>query len=599
MIITASMVAASIRGLTPLIGAAYKGASKAIKSSLANWSNTNNLSVVAKNILQVGVVKTIWSSGKSKFIKDFYYPSKIFKINDNNGIDHIDQLPDGNIVIQGIVGQGKSMFMRHLACSAIRENGRSYIPVFIELQRISEKRNLKNMIFENLELLGITTTEESFRYLASNNYITLLLDGFDEVVNPCVSETIETIDELQRRFPQLKIIVSSRPGSGIQHMAGFEVLDLNPLSEDDYEPFLKRLQLDSVKREALIAATISAPESVKDIISTPLMLTLVVWVYESEQEIPSTLRDFFEKLFHVVFTRHDNLKVGFTRQHYSGLSESKLLRLFEAFCFMVVQENFGRTLTRPEFNTAFTNALEYSDDTKCDVDNFRKDIVKVACLMLEDGVDLTTFLHKSILDYYAAAFILHSEEDLSELFYADAYEAFSQWRHVLFFLADADKYRYSKHYILSKLQTGINELENIYTLKDEKTLLTYVNNDNFFYMITEEGDLVGWSGRHLAVMQMDVYIEQAFVSAAHKIFNGRLSDYALAEVRKIAIPREKLTSQKIVGYNIEIRQVIEIFGSDEIWNSISRVIFDLKGKIYEAQRIVDLQVKKKRIFGKK
>lgn len=601
MIVTSGMTAAAIRGLTPLIGAAYTGASKTMKASFSNWSNTNNLEEIAKNLLQIGIVKTIWSSGKSKFIKDFYYPSRINDTNNDESIDHIDQLPQGNIVIQGIVGQGKSMFMRHLACSAINETNHTYIPVFIELQRITPKRGLKQIIFENLELLGVTVTEGSVKYLASKGYLVLLLDGFDEIVDACVNETVEALDEFQRRYPKLKIIVSSRPGSGVQQMIGFEVLDLTPLTEDDYEPFLKRLQLDTVKRESLIAATRSAPDSVKEIISTPLMLTLVVWVYESEQEIPSTLRDFFEKLFHVVFTRHDSLKVGFTRQHYSGLSETKLLRLFEAFCFMVTQENFGRSLTRSEFNTAFNNALEYSDGTDCDVDSFRKDIVKVACLMLDDGLDLTTFLHKSILDYYAAAFIMHSEEELSELFYSDAYEGYTQWQHVLFFLADADKYRYSKHYILRHFQEGIDEIEKIYISKDDSGLIYLLNKHMgaFHFLINEAGDMIGWSGRDPSASQLHVFIERTLVIAGQKILTKDIPANQLAQIKKIASLRERSQPGGRNYYNIDINQVLDIFGTDVIWPEIGILNLELRTKIDDARRTIELQTKKKKIFDKK
>ena len=595
------MAAATIRGLSPLIGAAYNGASKSLKASFSNWSNTNSNEEIAKHLLQIGIVKTIWSSGKSKFIKDFYYPSKIDEINNGAGIDHIDQLPIGNIVIQGIVGQGKSMFMRHLACSAINDVGKSYIPVFIELQKISQKRGLKQIIFDNLELLGITVTEDSVKYLASKGYLVLLLDGFDEIIESCLNETIVELDDFQRRYPKLKIIVSSRPGSGIQQMAGFEVLDLTPLTEDDYGPFLKCLQLDSVKRESLIAATNSAPDSVKEIISTPLMLTLVVWVYESEQEIPSTLRDFFEKLFHVVFTRHDSLKVGFTRQHYSGLSETKLLRLFESFCFMIVQENFGRSLTRAEFNTAFINALEYSDVSECDVDNFRKDIVKVACLMLDDGLDLTTFLHKSILDYYAAAFIMHSEEELSDLFYEDAFQNYSLWQHVLFFLEDADQYRYSKHYILKNFQAGLDEIEELSRSRNEKLLLQFIikKHTNFTYLINNKGAMMGWSGRSTTATELDIASERLLVFTGQKIFSEDMPSHKLAELLKIATPQLKKRAGGIDYYHIGASQAFNLFGADVFWSEFSFVEFDLRRRIERAKRAVEQQVKKRKIFGRK
>src|SRR5690606_25782823 len=127
--------------------------------------------------------------------------------------------------------------------------------------------------------------------------------------------------------------------------------------------------------------------------------TLVVIVHQTEQEIPSTLPEFFDKLFGTVFSKHDRYKAGFNRQHYSELPENELKKLFDAFCFMVIQGRGGRSLNPEEFNRFYEKASIYTKKTSCSVENFRKDIVKVACLMLEEGFNTTTFLHKSILDY--------------------------------------------------------------------------------------------------------------------------------------------------------------------------------------------------------
>ncbi|WP_347170619.1 hypothetical protein AAHI06_08885 [Pseudomonas salmasensis] len=259
-----------------------------------------------------------------------------------------------------------------------------------------------------------------FTYLASTGKIVLLLDGFDEIAAGSVVDVIDEIEWLQSRFSELRIIVSSRPGGEVQKLPGFDIVKISPLDEDDYEPFLKCLKIALEKRVELLDVLSKSESSVNGVISTPLMLTLVVMVYESEREIPSTLPEFFEKLFHVVFTRHDRLKVGFERKHYSGLSERGLQRLFEAFCFMSMQLGYGRSLDSDQFHESFNMAISYVDGCECKSEDFRKDIVKVACLMMEEGIDVVTFLHKSIVEYYAAAFIRHSSDEVASMFYGEA-----------------------------------------------------------------------------------------------------------------------------------------------------------------------------------
>lgn len=101
------------------------------------------------------------------------------------------------------------------------------------------------------------------------------------------------------------------------------------------------------------------------------MLTLVYIVYEAEAEIPETLAEFFEKLFYIVFTRHDRLKGGFSRKVQSNLSEAKLQKLFEGFCFSTINKGYNRTINLTQFEEIFESMIKYST-IQCDQNDFKK-----------------------------------------------------------------------------------------------------------------------------------------------------------------------------------------------------------------------------------
>ncbi|SNT47266.1 MULTISPECIES: NACHT domain-containing NTPase [unclassified Pseudomonas] len=595
MILSASVTAGAIRAVGPLMALAAKTAGKSIKENFTNWANTQNQEEVATALLKTGIVKTIWSGGKDIFIKDFYYPSKIINRQHIQDVDSIEQLPPGNLVIQGIVGQGKSIFMRHLACSAITPGAKNYIPVFIELQKVNNDYSIQQSIQDTLEFLGLTANAASIKHLAAKGHIVLLLDGFDEIPDSYVKKALLEIDKLQKLYPKTKIIVSSRPLSGVQQVVGFDVYDLSPLKDSDYPPFLSKLNLDSVKKESVYSAISTSSASVKELISTPLMLTLVVWVYESEQEIPSTLKEFFEKLFHVVFTRHDSLKAGFSRQHFSGLSETKLQKLFEAFCFAVIQNGHGRTINRADFNEAFEQAIEYCDGYNCDVDNFRKDIVKVACLMLEEGIDLTSFLHKSILDYFAAAFIIHDEEDLAEDFYAEASQNHSTWKHTIAFLAEADQYRYSKYYILLNVPEHIdwlNEAINA-TGKDGlyKAISTRIKNASV--ALVPEIGFGGWRTKDISNNEWAQHIQQSVFLPLGKVLDGK------EEAIKELAPQAKDSAETSDIFYVPLKKIIAYVGEDFFRERLREIELDFSRQVERATQIVSVQAKKKKIFGRR
>jgi predicted NACHT family NTPase len=143
-----------------------------------------------------------------------------------------------------------------------------------------------------------------------------------------VIQAINEIEFLVERYPELKIVVTSRPDNEIQKSRLFTVIKISKLDRSDFDDFLRKLSIPLSRRIEIIEAIDKSPRQVIDLINTPLMLTLLVMVYESEKEIPSELPEFFEKLFHTVFTKHDKLKAGFNRHHHCGLSERKLQELF-------------------------------------------------------------------------------------------------------------------------------------------------------------------------------------------------------------------------------------------------------------------------------
>ena len=430
------------RALAPVFKEIYAGAKGKLQKQFDLWKSSLGAEKAGLYYDKLSKVKTIWSRDEAIALDSFYFPSRIRKGHHTKVVNCLTELDPGNIVIEGIVGQGKSVFMRHLALSLLKKQTIKELPIFIELRSISEESSLTSLIMDVLSSIGLTPSTETFDHLAKNSKLVLLLDGFDEIQEAMTALVIADIYRITNKYPELKIIISSRPDNAIQNVPAFSVSHLQVLRPRDHEPFLEKLGVDIIRRHDLIDAIKNSPKQITEVINTPLMLSIVVLVYESAQEIPPYLSDFFDALFHVVFTQHDRLKVAFQRKHHSGLSEGELQHLFEAFCFIVMKQGYGRTLNREQFNKSFDQASKYVLNCKCTTDTFRADIIGVACLMLEEGVGLTTFLHKGILDYFSAAFVKRLPPNTAEKFYMAVTKNYSQWKYPLEFLSKIDRYQY-------------------------------------------------------------------------------------------------------------------------------------------------------------
>lgn len=446
MIMSTAGAALIIRVASPLINDLYNGAKDATRKALRNWKAGKFPEKLLRTLLDLNNVRTIWSPDKNILLTDFYYPSRIEGPDGSQSVSYISDLGSGCVVVQGIVGQGKSIFFRYLAMQELSHPERPRIPLFLELRKLSKDLTLMAAIKKSLAACDIDVNDEVFAYLANSRKLVILLDGFDEIESDVVKATTIEIDDIVTRHPSLQIIVSSRPDNEIQKLSKFGIININPLGIKDYFPFLKKLNVETDKAAAIVDAITESPSNVSSLITTPLMLTLVVMVYQSESQIPVELPEFFEKLFYTVFTRHDKLKPTFERQHYSSLSERKLQELFEAFCFMAMQAGHGRTLNSSQFSEAFDLAQDCVKGSSCTEDGFRKDITKVSCLMLEEGFQDATFLHKSIAEYHAAAFVKDSGDSFAQKFYEISSEDWSYWKECLSFLKSIDKYRFSKFF---------------------------------------------------------------------------------------------------------------------------------------------------------
>ena len=601
-IATAATITATTRLLSPLISDIYKSAKGVAAKGLARWGENTFPRRLAKKINNLAKVKTLWSPDEDISLLDFYYPPNLVGFSrSNKKIDSIQDLGDGNIVIQGIVGQGKSIFLRYLAIKDATCESNNRLPIFIELRTLQQNYSLSDAIYKTLAAFDIDIDADTFEHIAKSGRLVLLLDAFDELDEALIKATLMEISHLTQRYPELQIIVTSRPGNEIQKVSGFRTLRIFPLNSNDYGPFMAKLKLGSAKVAAIKDAIKQSPSKLSDLITTPLMLTLVVIVYESEKEIPPTLPEFFERLFQVVFTRHDRLKAGFNRKRHSGLSERRLQGLFEAFCFMVLQNSFGRSLSAEQFSTAFDNALEYSGDNKCDEDKFRLDVVKVACLMLEEGIDTTTFLHKSVLEYYAAAFIKHSTDEVAKLFYQAADEAPRVWTEVIRFLSDIDPYRYSKDFALDQLGKIRSEFISPLSDREDRSLLKSIRSihPSFGVSYSHIGDgqfeVSSYGPFNVRTRIMYESLDDLLVSAIQDTLSQEISRGTLEDILGYAIDDQ----EPMDDIEIELHSIFSYGGADKFWQAVDIFQQRLEEMEIEANEIISQQEKRKLIFQRR
>jgi regulator of PEP synthase PpsR (kinase-PPPase family) len=392
---------------------------------------------------EVGKVKTIWQTDKAVSLKSFYCHT--FLTYDNVRIT-VKTLPDitigGNLLIEGIAGQGKSIFMRYLCINELEAG--NVIPVFMELRRLTEGDKLIDFIHWKLRELGFDIDDNILKYLCSINRIVFLMDGFDEVPDKMHIPLINELEEITSSFCGIRIIISSRPESGLEFLSSISVIKIDHVRNEEYKDFVNKLSDDSLAAKQLIEQVDRHKSDIKQLLCTPLMITLLVLTYKSFQKVPEQLSDFFETMFHLMLQRHDGTKPGFRRERKCTLNDVEYQRIFEALCFLLKDKGQSYKLTA--LYGVAEKAINLTRIT-ADPQHFISDINKITCLLLYEGKEYR-FLHKSIQEYFAASFIKYKPEKIASIFYNGLIDDGSNRDQEILFLEDIDRYRFYKYYFL-------------------------------------------------------------------------------------------------------------------------------------------------------
>lgn len=347
------------------------------------------------------------------------------------------------ILISGIVGQGKSVLMRHLAISQVLEHNK--IPLFYELRYLQKGQNLEHVLKQLFsEWLNIKS-QKLIEYVLLTGQVTLFFDGFDEIHIDDMPKIVLGLEGLLRKYPNLNFVVSSRPENVIDSSTIFQNFQIQKLDFNAQKNIVNALLKDKKMQVAVISGIESSNIEVKDALITPLMVNLFVFIYKHEKIIPEHVKDFYDRLFDLVLRKHDNTKIDFKRDRATKLDNKSLRKILQLISYMCCKQQvfaFDESVFRRLVERAIQiNKLE------CSVDDLIYDLTGVLCFIVREGY-LFAFIHKSIPEYFAAEFIRDKGEP--EKLYHEIYIKYDQYEKVAEFLRVIDEYNYN-HFLLNRI----------------------------------------------------------------------------------------------------------------------------------------------------
>ena len=358
-------------------------------------------------------VKTpIVNRDKRTYLFDVYVHTKIRVREKNFHDDDFIPLLMGmrSVVIAGNAGSGKSMLMRYMFV-ALCEHGYGRVPLFIELRNLNSfaVKKLTTFIYYSITGTSASITEEQFSEGLKSGSFTVILDGFDEVDFDQRKNIESQILELREQYPDLVIIVSSRPDpdNRFQSWNRFHVCRVCPMDKRQATELIRKIDYDpTTKRKFLKVLKQGIFDSHQSFLSTPLLCLMMLVTFDQTAQIPAKMHIFYEQAFDALSFLHDSAKEGvYKRKTYANLPSDEFRNCLSAFCIAsYAKEQFSFRLG--ELRETIIQALRI-EKKNIEINDFISDLVESTCLLQLEGTEYS-FTHRSFQEYFAAYFIARS-----------------------------------------------------------------------------------------------------------------------------------------------------------------------------------------------
>ncbi|UWQ59339.1 NACHT domain-containing protein [Leisingera caerulea] len=341
-------------------------------------------------------------------------------------------------VLLGDPGGGKSTLSKKLCLESCNRylGGQTKLPIYIQLRIYiakaveDDRLSLKHYIFDLVSSSLVDADEQDLTstilYHLRIGAVFFVADGLDEVLTTSNrARVVQEITAFRKEFPLCQILVTSRyVGYETQPLDGFTHLGVDHLNNSGIEQIYRNVSSTVLKRcdrevEARLQAfLIDSRKKARELIRSPLLLTLIVIIYDKKSEIPDNRANLYAFCADLLFDQWDGY-----RDITPDLPER--YRLFDLFkhlsALLYENEEYGGTIVKDDL------IKEARDFFKSDYIDNREGrsaaaarhmvahLTGRAWILHEVGENIFEFTHRTFMEYFYAKFLDTEFEDTTSL----------------------------------------------------------------------------------------------------------------------------------------------------------------------------------------
>lgn len=325
-------------------------------------------------------------------------------------------------------GGGKSTLLKEIAISQSKDE-RDQVAVYLHARDVFEAKDILRTSAETLSRLSNESPEDVYKEIKDTKLL-LLIDGLDELaVLGDREEVIARLVDAQTSIGA-RVILGTRPESNPTVLAAlgqFKAYSISPLKKSQIRSFFGKWFKENIDKASRLMTALEDKGVFDKLPKTPMTMTLVAIVYESKEDIPSTLTELYEMFVGLLTGKWDanrrisspfdsKMKLAFLARLANTMQQERLDNISSDRCLTLADEFFSNEAT-----------LQGVDSRA-----FIQSIIDRSHILIPTGSDQLRFSHMTFQEYFCAEYLFRefpATNTILEWFGDD------WWKEVLFFLA--------------------------------------------------------------------------------------------------------------------------------------------------------------------